>query len=362
MNVLTASFTIAEYCQQMERHEIVTNDDYQRSDKVWPSSAQSYLIDSVLTGYPIPKISLYQSIDLLTRSTVKEIVDGQQRSKAIRRFFDNELVISTPDSDFHGATFESLTPEQRMAFLEYSLSIDLITDAEPGEIREIFTRYNSYTAPLNYEEKRHATYQGALKWEIVALMKRHSETFRQLGVFTKKTLTRMQDARFFTEVFRTLEEGLHTYNHRNLDQFYKLYDDEFPDAMEYQGKIVDVLDLALVWAELCASPLSKPSTFFTLFLAIWHRKWPVEALQEAFEVETVGIPDLRQAVQNLEFVRTLLDMDDEDLAEEYANLAEETLQEILGFVAASKAGTNTKNNRTTRFQYFCKALGNEPLP
>jgi hypothetical protein len=94
MNVLPSSFSIAEYCGQMNRGDIVINRNYQRSSKVWPPAARSYLIDTILLGFPIPKLSLYQKTDLKSRTTHKEIVDGQQRSKAIHDFFKDELRIS----------------------------------------------------------------------------------------------------------------------------------------------------------------------------------------------------------------------------------------------------------------------------
>ncbi len=68
--------TIADYCAAMTRREISTNSEYQRSDKVWPPAARSFLIETILQGYPIPKIFLFQITDLKSKKTVKEIVDG----------------------------------------------------------------------------------------------------------------------------------------------------------------------------------------------------------------------------------------------------------------------------------------------
>ena len=55
--------TIADYCSAMSRHEIETNREYQRSDKVWPPAARSFLIETILLGYPVPKIFLFQKVD-----------------------------------------------------------------------------------------------------------------------------------------------------------------------------------------------------------------------------------------------------------------------------------------------------------
>ena len=91
MKVHPTPMTVADYCLGMSRTEIVVNRNYQRSDKVWPSAAKSYLIETMLLGYPVPKLYLYQVLDLRSRKTYKEIVDGQQRSVAIFQFYNDEF-------------------------------------------------------------------------------------------------------------------------------------------------------------------------------------------------------------------------------------------------------------------------------
>src|ERR1700685_1871367 len=83
----------------MDRGEIIVNKDYQRSDQVWPSVARSYLIETILKGFPIPKLCLYQVTDVKSRTTHKEIVDGQQRSVAIFDFFNNKFRLSKNDDN-----------------------------------------------------------------------------------------------------------------------------------------------------------------------------------------------------------------------------------------------------------------------
>ena len=42
MHITSTNYTVADYCQAMERKEIIVNRDYQRSDKVWPPVARSF--------------------------------------------------------------------------------------------------------------------------------------------------------------------------------------------------------------------------------------------------------------------------------------------------------------------------------
>jgi hypothetical protein len=76
MTTTPTDLTVADYCQAMERNEIRVNREYQRSDRVWPNAARSFLIETILLGFPMPKLAHYQVTDLRTRKVTKEIVDG----------------------------------------------------------------------------------------------------------------------------------------------------------------------------------------------------------------------------------------------------------------------------------------------
>src|SRR5438034_1088978 len=105
--------TVADYCAAMDRKEISPNNEYQRSDKVWPPSARSFLVETILLGFPIPKIFLFQKTDLKSKKTIKEVVDGQQRSKTIHDFFHNKLVLSKRSEieSARGKTYDQLSDD-----------------------------------------------------------------------------------------------------------------------------------------------------------------------------------------------------------------------------------------------------------
>src|SRR5258708_34323760 len=91
MDLVESQFTISDYCAAFERNEIRVNAEYQRSNKVWPTAARSFLIETILLGYPIPKLFLNKITDVRSRRSYKEIVDGQTRRKPIKDFFDTQL-------------------------------------------------------------------------------------------------------------------------------------------------------------------------------------------------------------------------------------------------------------------------------
>src|SRR3989337_25066 len=80
-----------------ERDSIDFNPLYQRKGKIWSKKDKSYLIDSILNDYDIPKIYLadftYGNTPLNISNKAYAIIDGKQRFEAIFDFFDAKLVL-----------------------------------------------------------------------------------------------------------------------------------------------------------------------------------------------------------------------------------------------------------------------------
>jgi hypothetical protein len=249
-------FTVLEYCNAMKRGEIVINRKYQRNDSIWPESAKSFLIETILLGYEMPKFYLYPITDVKTRTTIKEIVDGQQRSSSIYEFFTNKLRLSPKldTGEVAGKTYEELDEDYQQAFLNYSLSVDMFLSAAPEDIREVFRRLNSYNVPANPEEQRHAKYQGRFKWFIAGLSKDLGKIFSDTGIFAEKALVRMADCKLLTEITHAVKHGITTTNKFSLNSVYKEFDKAFPDERELRSQIDDAFSQIVEWTELHNGP------------------------------------------------------------------------------------------------------------
>lgn len=347
MKLTTTNFTIAEYYDQMKTGRIRVNHDYQRSPRVWPPAAKSYLIDTILLGYPIPKLSLYQKTNLRSRTTVKEIVDGQQRSQTIRDFFDNKIRI-TGKSAFSGMSYEQLDDGLRRRFVSYSLSADIFVEASDEEVRQVFRRINSYTVPLNPQEKRHATFQGAFKWFIVGLCEKYSEVLKSIGVFTEKHLSRMHDAKLLTELCDAFTNGIHNASEVRLDKFYKDREGSFAEQDSVEWQISRGIDQIIRWESIHHGPLMKSYNFFTLCLATSHRRVSCDALSRYHQSEAPHPLDEQIVAPNLSMLADAI----ED-PRRYPSLT--------SFVDACAKATTRIRQREARFDSFCKALGRELL-
>jgi uncharacterized protein with ParB-like and HNH nuclease domain len=149
MEIRTPQYTVVDYCEMYERKEVRVNRQYQRSDLVWPRTAQSFLIETILLNFPIPKLFLHQQTDLRTRRPVKEIVDGQQRTRAIVDYFNDEYRLTSNVSleAAKGKRFSELSEELQNQFRDYGLQFDLFVGATDEDVREVFLRMNSFGPP-----------------------------------------------------------------------------------------------------------------------------------------------------------------------------------------------------------------------
>lgn len=345
MRILSTNLTVQDFLAAIERGEITVNRDYQRSSGVWPDAARSYLIETVLLEYPIPKLSLHQITDARTGSSHKELVDGQQRSDALRDFKVNRFALSSvvENKPLRGLRYDSLSDEQRATFLSYQLSLDVFLGAEPGEIREVFRRMNSYTVPLNAEEQRHAQWQGAFKWFLHRLGLEMNDAWVDMGVFTQRQVVRMADVKLLAEVCHAMLYGISTTSKRVLDRLYRDHDDEFKAEEEFEERLTRAHESLREWEQLHRTGLMKHFQVYTLLLAIMHIHSPLDPLLEVFDSRGLRV---KRAEGIMQALTRLLDAVEK--GEERGKYAR--------FVKASSEKTNVKSEREVRFRFYCQAL------
>jgi hypothetical protein len=344
VQIIPTHMTVAEYCGALRDGSLVVNKDYQRSNKVWPMTAQSFLIESILLKFPVPKLALYQVTDRTSRRTTREIVDGQQRTEAIRAFFEGDLRLSRTLEFEHasGRTYAELEPDLQDSFLTYPLAIDLFVEATPRDVREIFRRINSYEVPLNPEEQRHAKWQGKFKWFIYHLSARNDQVFQDLGTFGQKQLVRMQDMKLLTEIAHALLYGIKTTNKRDLDRLYEANDEAFASEVDLGSWIQEGLAFLSTVEATHDTPIAKPYSIYSLLLAIVHARSDVPSLR--------GDGQGGRGLASHAGVEAALG----DLADALEGKA--TAGRFGAFVKASTDRTNVMSQRRIRFQAYLDAV------
>ena len=132
---------------------------------VWNKKKASEFVESLLLGLPVPGIFLSREED----TNKSMIVDGQQRLKTLRSFYegkfaDGNFALTGVKSRFSGETYTSLNPEDRRRLDDSILHATIIRQDKPSDdnssIYLIFERLNTGGLPLQPQEIRVAMFHG----------------------------------------------------------------------------------------------------------------------------------------------------------------------------------------------------------
>lgn len=349
MKIDGSTYSIAELREMLDRKDLVVNRDYQRGSRLWPIGARSYFIDTILTGFPFPKLYFYEYLDRVARKTKREIVDGQQRISAITDFLQDKYALTSVSRQFSGSRFSDLAEDVQDLFLGYPVPVDVIRNADKGDILEMFRRMNAYTLPLNEAEKRHSTYQGAFKWFINETATESTVFFVEFGVFTNRQVVRMADAELLAEMVLSLERGIISSSNKLLSDLYKKYDDDFATEDLYRGRLKEFFGyVADHFGELRRSFLMKPYVVHSLFTAAMHNKYGLPGIEEAIQLPKTGTisVDPEKAAAGLQALA--LAHEGKDLEGEFGK-----------YVWGCTSGTNREPRRVARVKHLSLALRGE---
>jgi 5-methylcytosine-specific restriction endonuclease McrA len=155
MKSIPKSWTIYTLCQR--ENKINPTPQYQRGP-VWNLAKKQKLIDSILRGYDVPKLYLRPSSD---PAFEHEVVDGQQRLRAVWEFSRDEYALGDDSEDLpkFGDLSEKkhsdLSSDAQELFGLFDFSIVVIDEADELETRDLFLRLQEGVV-LNAAEKRNA--------------------------------------------------------------------------------------------------------------------------------------------------------------------------------------------------------------
>ena len=288
MQIEGSNYSIVEIVGMLERKELIVNRDYQRASGIWRPAPSAYFIDTILEGYPFPKIYMYEYLEKGARRIRREIVDGQQRIGTIMRFYHNELRL-VGDGRFRGKCFNDLDDDAQAQFLSYSVAVDVIRNATRSGILQMFRRMNAYTLPLNAAEKRHSSFLGLFKWFVNDLSDQLNEFFVEFGVFTARQITRMADATLIADCILAMERGIISTNASDLNRLYTQYDETFDCSDDYSQVIRQTFDfISENFGGLRGSFMMKPYALHSLFTALVHARFGIDAIEGDIGVESAG--------------------------------------------------------------------------
>lgn len=345
MRVEEAKYSIAEIAEWFRSRVLVVNTEYQRAGGLWPSPAKSYFIDTILKEFPFPKVYFRESVDRESRRPRREIVDGQQRITTLVDFMDGKFALGKNALGFEGKYFKDLSDEQQVAFYSYTISVDVIRNAERSDILEMFRRMNAYTLPLNAAEKRHSEFFGEFKDWVNIILDQFGSMLSEWNILTSRQIVRRADAELVSDLVLAIEDGIVSTSPPKLLGLYKKYDGDFPEREKFEKYLKGAFDVILnEFSELRGTFITKSHVFHSFVCALIHNRFGLPGVSELIGIPSSGVyfGDRDTALAALK--RLAAAHEDKDVG---------TLSE---YVHAASEGGNRAAQRAIRVKWLCKAL------
>lgn len=146
------SYSVHSACDLVKRGDLILTPAYQTGVR-WKNAQKASLIDSLIQGLDLPK--LYFRATQSGDDEKYEVVDGQQRLRAISEFINNKFKLTSGDNK--GKTFDQLPVQIRRKIQDFELHAIVLSGQRWTDdvIRDLFLRLQMGT-PLNPAEKRRA--------------------------------------------------------------------------------------------------------------------------------------------------------------------------------------------------------------
>lgn len=301
---------------------------YQRRS-VWSTPQKSYLINTLHEQKPIPAIYIRHSLDLENSRSIKEVVDGQQRTRAILAYHANEFGSMHPS---HGGKvrFNQLSKDQQQKFLLTSVSVGYLLGATDADVIDIFGRINSISKSLNDQEKRNAAYSGDMKQFCLRQASSRMSFWRNYGIFSATDISRMNEVLFVSDLTFNFLKGLSDYSPKVLNDLYSEFDEDFFGSADIEKRFDRAFDLiAALDPKLISDTIfQRQPLFFSLMFAV----------------------DQKKSLSARKLSSAILDIDARFNSDENTNGADEA------FKAACTSTTQRIAQRRVRHEYILKFL------
>jgi len=148
--------------------------------------------------------------------------------------------------------------------------------ATESDIIAIFSRVNSFSLPLNPQEKRNAIYAGEFKTTVYDIASKYYTFWRSFNILSDADIARMKDAELVSELFSVIMNGLSGVRQNILDKLYENYDDQFPNRVQYENifkQIISFFGILFDNNNDIKSHFRKISWFFPLFLVFYIKSY-----------------------------------------------------------------------------------------
>lgn len=337
----TKTYSVNDFVEWKEGGILELSPKFQRR-KVWTRKAKSYLLDSVIRGKPTPKILIREHISTATRKTMREVVDGQQRLRAIFEYMEDAFPVSrTHNKEYAGCCFSELPDDVQTSIRAYQIATDCLINISDSEVRDIFARLNTYGVKLNKIELLHAEYFGAFRTTAFALGNEFESFWIKNEILSEASISRMIDAELSAELLIAMADGVQ--DKGRLDSYFKQWDDELPGRSALEKKFRSTIDtIGMLFSDgLAAHEFCRPVLFYSLFCAVAHMQFGLPKLSS--RRARISPPKAARVVNQLTEVDHIWETDGRNEHEK-------------AFLNTAKRATTHQPERELRAKFLCELI------
>jgi uncharacterized protein with ParB-like and HNH nuclease domain len=272
--IQSTRLTLTDTVERFRADRYFVDNSFQRR-LVWTERQKVRLIETILTGFPMPEIYLWeQQIDPESGQQRHSIVDGQQRVTTVVQFVSNEWPLrqayldeSNRNSDFSDKSWVDLGDERKQSLWNYIISARTIPrQVEDANVRAIFRRLNETDKSLNPQEFRNADFQGEFIKAAEAVA--DDPRWKKWEVFKEPQIRRMADMELASSLLIACRSGVVGENTKSVNEIYDLYNDEYEEKDQDIALITNFLTRAdehYLVDVATRSFFTKPIHIYTLF-------------------------------------------------------------------------------------------------
>lgn len=308
---------------------------------VWRTPARSWFIDTLLRGMTVPPI--YLRLAQKKGKAVREVIDGQQRVRAVLDFIDGKFKL-TPQlpATWKGMAYASLSKQERDRISMFGFPAETFSGISDIQVLEMFSRLNMNAMPVNKQELRNGSWFGYFKQSAYRLAHEYLEFWRNNRIFGEQSIARMMEAELTSELLIAGQAGMQEAK-KSIDDFYRDWDADYPnrerEEKRFRGVFRTIME-AIPSKELAESAFHRVPLFYTLYCVIYHHVHGLPGVQRSSPTKQLTNDEktsLRDAV--LKLSELIAESGDEPVKN----------KKMATFVAATQRGTEKLAPRRTRF-------------
>lgn len=270
--------TINQLVLMFKNRQINLEPGFQRRS-VWSPSDRARLIQSIVAGYPIPSIFLYNRED--NGRLIYDVIDGKQRLETILMFvgagifkrnrFDVKLDLGDGQQYYDWFEIKRYLPHVRAGFDGYQIQTVQVS-GQLAQIIDLFVRINSTGKRLSSGERRHAQfYTSRFLREADKLVSRFESYLKTERILTQAQIDRMRGTELFSELLMSIHRGSPINKKTALDRAIGNDAVNGNTLAKVSREFVTTLRLMRkMFPDLHQTRFRNSAEFYSLFLLVWE--------------------------------------------------------------------------------------------